>query len=977
MITVVINGQNYNYPEVGDTDWGSIATLAFDAITKTTLQPVKDLNDPSVVNDFTLYNDIDFGPTHGLRVVFIQSRSNNPAATGVFRLAKDELVAWRNEDNDGDNTISFDSDGDLIVNGVKVTLHGQIVNDDVAAAAGIEESKLALDYSTDSLHTAIEDKAISNLKDTNINTPYNKQALMYDGGTSKWINRLIVLDDVSDTIVSNPYPGDILLYDGVRWSNEQNSVDALTDAQVLNPADGDVLAYNSNISSWENSKKVTNHVADKNNPHETSLSNLKDTTISSPSNGDALTFDGSKWINSPSTSSSLSGLSDTDITTPANGDTLVYNSVSTKWENSSNLSSHVGNTSNPHDTKVSNLDDTTLSGLNYGDRLTYDSGTSTWFNQPNTLGALIDTGISQETNGDALVYDGVQWINRENSVDNLTDTNISNKADGDVIVYDANSGYWNNTNALTTVNSNLSSHTGNTSNPHSTSVDNLTDSDIDSNTLTENDVLVFNDQTQKWENSQILVNHIGNAANPHLTTVSNLTDTNITTPQNGDILTYDANNYQWVNAQGGGGGGGNRFANVAGAYLTEAKKYLGVSSKPCIMKSGSTGSKITFHKDDIIISPLGVETTLAADVSLDITSFSASDEYFIFYSPANNELIYATRDNMVEKNSEPPFSTSTVWLNYNTNVIKAGKGATSWSDTAYTDVSLPLCIVKNRNIIELFDYFGSYFLKYVYIYPNTKYLSPQGRNADGTFKNEEVVINNGNIYKAGTNNYYKGSKYPAIGFNKGAYTNVASEIYKFVYVDDETPAGYNVGTYQNSMYGFYRLFSYTENQWYFMSSGTPMVLTGMDFIVYVTLEASVGNIVKLDKPPLLMQDNKIADNRRIKNDSVYYASTYPLDRQVSGNTVIYTANDNRMNVIETAAACTIVLPCVAIKKGDMYSFTFVNNPSGNVVIQGFTRETLATVPSTGGSTEYCFIAKCDLPAGATDWYGFKKAVTSL
>ena len=156
MITVVINGQNYNYPEVGDTDWGSIATLAFDAITKTTLQPVKDLNDPSVVNDFTLYNDIDFGPTHGLRVVFIQSRSNNPAATGVFRLAKDELVAWRNEDNDGDNTISFDSDGDLIVNGVKVTLHGQIVNDDIAAAAGIEESKLALDHSTQSLYDNIE-----------------------------------------------------------------------------------------------------------------------------------------------------------------------------------------------------------------------------------------------------------------------------------------------------------------------------------------------------------------------------------------------------------------------------------------------------------------------------------------------------------------------------------------------------------------------------------------------------------------------------------------------------------------------------------------------------------------------------------------------------------------------------------------------------------------------------------------------------
>ena len=599
MITVVINGQNYNYPEVGDTDWGSIATLAFDAITKTTLQPVKDLNDPSVVNDFTLYNDIDFGPTHGLRVVFIQSRSNNPAATGVFRLAKDELVAWRNEDNDGDNTISFDADGDLIVNGVKVTLHGQIVNDDIAAGAGIEESKLALDHSTQSLYDNIENHKsdtanphltnLVNLVDTTIVTPADNDTLLYDGNDSKWKNIPNTVSNVKDVTISSIADGDVLVYDSndSDWKNSDvvsshvantSNPHSVTKAQILTGdlivnADVDAsaaiaeskLALDYSTSSLNTA--ITSHTGNTNNPHSTSVSNLTDTTITSANSGDVLSYDGSKWINSPSTSSSLSGLSDTDITTPANGDVLVYNNVTTKWENSDELStvsttvsSHVSNTSNPHSTNVSNLTDTTLSGLNYGDRLTYDSNTSKWFNQPNTLGALIDTGISSEQNGDALVYDGIQWINQENSVENLTNTNISNKADGDVLVYDSNSADWiNQANTVsnltdTTITSVSDKDTlvydGNSSKwvNVENSIDNLSNVDIDSNTETENDVLVFNDQTLKWENSQIMVNHIGNTANPHLTTVAKLTDANITTPSDKQLLQYDYANSQWVNS---------------------------------------------------------------------------------------------------------------------------------------------------------------------------------------------------------------------------------------------------------------------------------------------------------------------------------------------------------------------------------------------------------------------------------------------
>jgi hypothetical protein len=60
--------------------------------------------------------------------------------------------------------------------------------------------------------------------------------------------------------------------------------------------------------------------------------NLTDTTISSPVDGQALTYDSStgKWINE-TPASTLSDLTDTTISTPADGQSLVYNG--SVWQN--------------------------------------------------------------------------------------------------------------------------------------------------------------------------------------------------------------------------------------------------------------------------------------------------------------------------------------------------------------------------------------------------------------------------------------------------------------------------------------------------------------------------------------------------------------------------------------------------------------------------------------------------------------------
>ena len=315
MITVVINGQSFDYPEVGDTDWGNAATVAFQSLAATTLQ--KD------AGAFTLENELDFGGNYGVKVLFISSRSNDPALSGVFRLSKGELVAWRNEDNDGDNTITFDADGDLLVNGTKVTLHGQIVNDDVAAAAGIEESKLALDYSTDSLHTAIENHV------TDTNNPHSVTKAQILTGD------LIVNSDVDSSAAIDEsklnldYSTDSLNTAITTHVSDTNNPHSVTKAQVL---DNDLIvnADVDNSAAISESKldldystdslntAITSHTGNTSNPHSTSITNLTDTEISGVLSGDVLGFNGTKWVNQPSTSASLSGLSDTDITNPAN-----------------------------------------------------------------------------------------------------------------------------------------------------------------------------------------------------------------------------------------------------------------------------------------------------------------------------------------------------------------------------------------------------------------------------------------------------------------------------------------------------------------------------------------------------------------------------------------------------------------------------------------------------------------------------------
>lgn len=175
-----------------------------------------------------------------------------------------------------------------------------IVNADVNSSAAIVESKLSLDYSTSNLNTAI----------TN-----------HTGDTSNphSVTKAQVLS--GDPIVN----ADVDAGAGIEES--KLALDYATDT------------LNTNIGTV--STNLGNHTGDKNNPHETGISNLNDVVLSTPiQDGDGVFYDqvSGKFLNKQPAGGSMATLSDTTVTTPiADKSLMQYNLGATKWENSTEV----------------------------------------------------------------------------------------------------------------------------------------------------------------------------------------------------------------------------------------------------------------------------------------------------------------------------------------------------------------------------------------------------------------------------------------------------------------------------------------------------------------------------------------------------------------------------------------------------------------------------------------------------------------
>lgn len=199
-----------------------------------------------------------------------------------------------------------------------------------------------------------------------------------------WGNYLLFL------IVTNSGTGETSETDPLRAPNSAfTAVEVLGEQlQLQKPAAGQ-RDWNAKAWDWVEAIEDNKETGDDHETRITTLENLStnfalddlvDVTITAPSSGDMVTFNGVDWTNVPS-DKSLDDLTDVTLTPSSQGEALVYNGAD--WVNA--------------ELNLNDLGDVTLGTLSSGQVLRYDG--AAWANDADsdTLSLNDEYGITQQT----------------------------------------------------------------------------------------------------------------------------------------------------------------------------------------------------------------------------------------------------------------------------------------------------------------------------------------------------------------------------------------------------------------------------------------------------------------------------------------------------------------------------------------------------------------------------------------------------
>jgi len=341
----------------------------------------------------------------------------------------------------------------------------------------------------------ITGESIGDLSDVTITTATNGQVLSYNG--SAWVNSAASagsLAGLSDVTITGASTGEVLRYNGSVWvdatlaysdlsgtptnvstfTNDAGyltgitgeSIGDLSDVTITGASTGEVLRYNGSVwvdatlaysdlsGTPTNVSTFTNDAGYLTDITGESINDLSDVTISSATNGQVLTYNGSAWVNQASASASLAGLSDVTITAASTGEvlryngsvwvdaTLAYSDLSGTPTNVSTFTNDAGYLTGITGESIGDLSDVTITSASTGEVLRYNgsawvdatlaysdlSGTptnvSTFTNDAGyltgitgeSIGDLSDVTITTATNGQVLTYNGSAWVNQAVSI---------------------------------------------------------------------------------------------------------------------------------------------------------------------------------------------------------------------------------------------------------------------------------------------------------------------------------------------------------------------------------------------------------------------------------------------------------------------------------------------------------------------------------------------------------------------------------
>jgi hypothetical protein len=188
MVSLVIAGISYQYPQTGDLTWGDGASTWAQAVTASMLQTSGGL--------FQITADVDFGSAKGLIALYFKSRTANTPSTGSVRLAKTDFISFRNNANSADLALGINGSDQLTFNGgAFLTTAGSISASKILVSDGssniisssTNSSVLAFLDPTSSIQTQIN-TANSSITTTNTNLTTTNTNLSTHTGASTGVH---------------------------------------------------------------------------------------------------------------------------------------------------------------------------------------------------------------------------------------------------------------------------------------------------------------------------------------------------------------------------------------------------------------------------------------------------------------------------------------------------------------------------------------------------------------------------------------------------------------------------------------------------------------------------------------------------------------------------------------------------------------------------------------------------------------------
>ena len=242
------------------------------------------------------------------------------------------------------------------------------------------------------LNVRTQENSLSGLSDTTLSNITTGQILSYNGTAwvNTTPSSVSHISDIDDVTISSVAEGQVLKYSNGSWVNgsfslADVSLNSLSDINITTPTNKDYLVYNSTSQKWENAQLILTNataLADglMSKEHYSKLegiaANANNYVLPTASTSDlggvkvdgtTITIDNNGVISSSGggggSATTLSDLTDTTITTPSNNQILKYDAASSKWINSNDYSLPTASTSTLGGVKV---DGTTITINNNG-----------------------------------------------------------------------------------------------------------------------------------------------------------------------------------------------------------------------------------------------------------------------------------------------------------------------------------------------------------------------------------------------------------------------------------------------------------------------------------------------------------------------------------------------------------------------------------------------------------------------------------